>query len=250
MSDTGESPPKETSMDIHKPKPIRNWREFIKEIGVIVLSIMIAISLEQTVEYFHWQKEVEIGRRAIVAEMTANNRFYARRIAIAPCLDKMIGEAQAIVDGLEKKSKAAPFTVFHLGQGTALSESEWQSERSSQVLTHFPRADLALMSRYYATVALTGGWMIEENDAWAELSVLQNPPAGLSPDGIARLRISLARAKQTAYRFLINSRRQLRIGDQLGMARATAQPIQVHGFCEVKNDDRYWFDTLKAEMQP
>src|SRR3954470_11183913 len=132
-------------MEIHKPKLVRNWREFLKEYAIIVVGVLTALAAEQAVEWFHWQGEVDIGRKAIVAEMSANNRYYARRIAIAPCLDKMIGEAQGIIDSLESKTKATPFTVFHLGQGTTLSESEWQSERSSQTLTHFPRAELALM---------------------------------------------------------------------------------------------------------
>ena len=36
-------------MDIHKPKPIRNWREFLKEVGIIVLGVSIALAGEQAV---------------------------------------------------------------------------------------------------------------------------------------------------------------------------------------------------------
>jgi hypothetical protein len=37
-------------MDIHKPKPIHNFREFLSEIGVIVCGVLIALILEQAVE--------------------------------------------------------------------------------------------------------------------------------------------------------------------------------------------------------
>ena len=30
-------------MEIHKPKPIHNWRDFIKEVGTIVLGVSIAL---------------------------------------------------------------------------------------------------------------------------------------------------------------------------------------------------------------
>ncbi|MBV9062475.1 MAG: hypothetical protein JOY77_06055, partial [Alphaproteobacteria bacterium] len=40
-------------MDIHKPKPIRNWREFLKEVGIIVLGVSIALGAEQAVEAIH-----------------------------------------------------------------------------------------------------------------------------------------------------------------------------------------------------
>ncbi len=36
-TDPPEEPPKETDMDIHKLKPIHSWRDFLKELGTIVL---------------------------------------------------------------------------------------------------------------------------------------------------------------------------------------------------------------------
>ena len=37
-------------MEIHKPHAAKSWREFLIEIGTIVLGILIALSLEQTIE--------------------------------------------------------------------------------------------------------------------------------------------------------------------------------------------------------
>jgi len=62
-------------MEIHKPKPIHNWREFLAELGTIVLGICIAISLEQFVEYLHWHHEVQIGRGALTEEITVIDNF-------------------------------------------------------------------------------------------------------------------------------------------------------------------------------
>src|SRR5690242_6016589 len=55
MSDTVEPPPpiatpEETHVEIHKVKPIHTWRDFLKELGTIVLGIIIAISLEHLVQ--------------------------------------------------------------------------------------------------------------------------------------------------------------------------------------------------------
>ena len=39
MSDAAEPappPPEEAPMEIHKPKPVHNWRELLTEIGVVV----------------------------------------------------------------------------------------------------------------------------------------------------------------------------------------------------------------------
>ena len=47
-------------MDIHKPKPWRSWPELVKEIGAIVIGVLIALGAEQAVERVHRQS----GKRA------------------------------------------------------------------------------------------------------------------------------------------------------------------------------------------
>jgi len=37
-------------LDIHNPKPVHNFREFLSELGVVVLGIVIALSGEQLIE--------------------------------------------------------------------------------------------------------------------------------------------------------------------------------------------------------
>ena len=44
-------------MEIHKPKPWHGWREFLAEISVVVVGILIALAGEQTVEAAHRQIE-------------------------------------------------------------------------------------------------------------------------------------------------------------------------------------------------
>ena len=51
-------------MDIHKPGPIQNWRDLLKEVGVIVLGVSIALGAEQAVEWLHWRSEVTAARAA------------------------------------------------------------------------------------------------------------------------------------------------------------------------------------------
>ena len=40
-------------MEIHKPKPVHDWRELLSELGVVVIGILIALSAEQVVEALH-----------------------------------------------------------------------------------------------------------------------------------------------------------------------------------------------------
>jgi hypothetical protein len=241
------TPPPEAPATSHKP--VRKWRGFLKEYAVIVIGVLTALAAQQAAEWWHWQGEVEIAREALRAEMAATNRFYAMRIGFAPCAEQQEREASASLGSLERRDKPAGFLVFHHGLGTLLSDSEWQSQRASQVLTHFPRAELALMNRYYAQFPLTVGWLQEEGAAWSELSILQNPPTGLSPDGIARLRGQLDRTHRLEFLIRLSAYRMLTLGDRLGVARPQVPRSRVKGFCEI-GDDKSEAGFLKAAAQP
>ena len=98
-------------MEIHKPKPVHSWREFLTELGTVVLGIIIAISLEQFVEYLHWHNEVTIARRALTEEIVTTDRFYTRRLLIAPCLNRRLDEDAARIRDVAANRKVAARAV-------------------------------------------------------------------------------------------------------------------------------------------
>jgi hypothetical protein len=53
-----------------------SWKEFFVHITTIVLGLLIAVSLEQTVEYFHHRREVKEIREALRLERQENRIFY------------------------------------------------------------------------------------------------------------------------------------------------------------------------------
>ena len=48
-------------MEIHRPKAVHSWRELLKEIGIIVIGVVIALGAEQAVESLHWMRQVDVG---------------------------------------------------------------------------------------------------------------------------------------------------------------------------------------------
>jgi hypothetical protein len=82
-------------MEIHKPKPIHNWREFLKEVGIIVLGVSIALGAEQAVEYFHWKNRIRDAAEAMRIELGVDDGPQAfTRLAIAACLDRQLDGLQ------------------------------------------------------------------------------------------------------------------------------------------------------------
>jgi hypothetical protein len=52
-------------MRVRLPKPLRGWREFGGEVGVIVLGVLIALAAQQAVEWVHERQDVAQLRGAL-----------------------------------------------------------------------------------------------------------------------------------------------------------------------------------------
>jgi hypothetical protein len=216
-------------------KPKRNWRGFLKEYAIIVIGVLTALAAQQAAEWLHWQGEVKAARKAIHAEMANNNGSFARRIDIAHCLKKQAGEAERTLNDLETKRPPGRFTIFHPGNGLFLSDSEWQSERSAQSLTHFPREELALMGRYYAQKGRFEGWIADENAAWQALGALRHPPKDIAAGDLLRLRAALGTVRETERSIVLNATRELNLGRQLGIP-ITPNAGTAEKFCTLDDD--------------
>ena len=64
-------------LDVHPPhEAAHTWKDFFLHIATIVIGLLIAIGLEQTVEYFHHRHEIREAREALAAEHQENIRRY------------------------------------------------------------------------------------------------------------------------------------------------------------------------------
>jgi hypothetical protein len=238
VSDTAKiqpPPPEELRMEIHKPKPVHNWRGFLKEYVIIVLGVATALAAEQAVEWLHWHNEVATARSTLMAEIAANDVLMARRIILRPCMERQISEAEAIIGDLEAKRPPRSYTALHTGIEQLYNDSQWQSERASQVLTHFPDQELALMTSHYATLEPFRLWMDHEGYAWADLSVLRNPPANLTGSDFLRLRASLSIARRMNAITARRAENTLGISRKLGLTPPPPEPVRVEKFCALSD---------------
>lgn len=218
-------------MDIHKPKPIRNWREFLKEYAIIVLGVATALAAEQAVEWVHWQNEVTAARSALRAEIFPIVNYYGMRVAVAPCVNRKLETISVMIAEAAAGKAVETGNMAFNGLGAPTYDSEWQSQRASQTLTHFPREELALMSTLYGQRQVISDWALEEATAWAHLAVLQDVAQKLGPDDLAQLRMAnhLARRYQNA--ITGNAKRQLEVASRLGMRPGSATNDEIANFC-------------------
>jgi len=68
-------------LDVHAPhEAVRTWKDFLIHIATIVIGLLIAVALEQTVEFFHHRQEVTETRAALHEEMQNNIALFHRNV--------------------------------------------------------------------------------------------------------------------------------------------------------------------------
>jgi hypothetical protein len=72
-------------LDVHAPhEGIHTWSDFFTHIATIVIGLLIAVGLEQTVEYFHHRRQVAEVRESLSVERRFNINRFARTRMLRP----------------------------------------------------------------------------------------------------------------------------------------------------------------------
>jgi hypothetical protein len=84
-------------MDIHKRKPWYGAREFLKEIGTIVIGVLIALGAGQAVEWLHWQRIVREERAALTHASEGIYGAMLARVDFQVCVDARLKDIATIL---------------------------------------------------------------------------------------------------------------------------------------------------------
>jgi hypothetical protein len=152
-------------MDIHKPKPWRGLREFLKEIGTIVVGVLIALGAEQTVEWLHRQHEVGEAREVLREEMAGDARLAKLRLEETPCMQALLDRAAAWADG-------GPPPIWRSYDLGVLNVSAWDEAKTAAV-PHMPLKERIAYDKFYAGAIDSNQVIRDVRASFGELSRYQ-----------------------------------------------------------------------------
>lgn len=173
-------------MHIHPPKPLHGWREFLGEVGIIVIGVLIALAAEQAVEAWRWRSEVSEAREALKAELD-NDLGRARRFSTQlPCIDRRLGDLEAWSRARHAGRLLRLTGPIGTPVGYAMSASVWDIVKTGQTAAH-----MSLQQKLDYTRTYDGLRGIEEledraGDRWRELRELTGART-LSDNQLGRL---------------------------------------------------------------
>ena len=162
-------------MHIHLPKPLHGWREFLGEVGIIVVGVLIALGAEQVVENVHWHHEVEAERASLLQEAKDTLDGVALRQKQQGCVDRRLVEIRT---ALERHRRGEPVNVsgrigYPIVQGA--SRGSWQIALAGQALPHMEHDDKLAFSDVFGAFDLWDRVREQERQIWYRLSMLNTP---------------------------------------------------------------------------
>jgi hypothetical protein len=211
-------------MDIHKPKAAHSWREFLIEIGTIVCGIVIALALEQAVDWLHWQAEVGRAREHLRDEIRFDQRVYVHRVDVAECVLKRSAEIKGMVQALRSGARGPLVSEFVSPENGAIQSEAWDSLKAAQVLGHFPKAELEQYSRFYQARIDAEYFMDRESRAWRTLHLLEGDPNRLTSQDLSALWIAQGDAAEMSRGVAFISKDQVAVARALGIEVPRPEP--------------------------
>jgi len=159
-------------MHFHLPKPLHGWREFLGEVGIIVIGVLLALTAEQIVEAWHWRNEAREFRQAVDREVALNLGYYAIDQLQAKCAMNRLDELQQVLvrsrDGQPVRLATGISQPFLPDQ----SFSVWDS-KDPQAFAQLPLEVRLKYAQLYELFRTTEGISQAQNVTWKKLATFE-----------------------------------------------------------------------------
>jgi len=193
-------------LDVHaRHETVHTWKDFFIHIATIVIGLLIAVGLEQTVEYFHHRHQVAEMRKALEVERHIN----ANEFAI------LTEDFHRVIPKLQANMAVYKFLQLHPGapaeqwpgrlSWASISgyffDSAWKTAQQSDVLQYIPWAEVLHQSELYARLYLL-------NQSYQELKAAKDEATTLSIHEPDTVKLSPAQIDRQIYLTAIVLRRE------------------------------------------
>ena len=203
-------------MHVHLPKPLHGWREFVGEVGIIVLGVLIALGAEQLIETIHSRSEVAQFRSAVDIELADNLAAYQYRIQQEPCVQRRLVELHEWADADRIGKPIVPAGEIGRPSLFAFLTSVWKSS-SPDVMNHLSLQTRERYASLYDLTALVDEQIGQEEEIWRSLNAF-NGESRFSPEDRRKIADLMYRAKSVDKLVTANYPSFLNNGAAMGVA--------------------------------
>jgi hypothetical protein len=176
-------------LDVHAPhESVHTWKDFFIHIATIVIGLLIAIGLEQTVEFFHHRHQVADVRGQLETELRINvATFHAQMLEFrrfTPILQRDLEVLHYLREhpGAPRSSWPGELSWWYVDSAYVLSA--WNAAHESSVLALMPRHEVEQHSALYSSLAALNESTKEATQRiWVSFSygIRDEDPARMTP---------------------------------------------------------------------
>jgi hypothetical protein len=156
----------EPMLDVHVPhQTVHTWKDFFIHIATITIGLLIAISLEQTVEYLHHRHQAKEMAEKLRAESLANRRIVQFNIANCDQAISVIEQDMRVLENMKVFGEHVTPELIPIPRTITYypSDSAWLTIKDSALL---PIVDQTLVSNYWGVDAVQSSIVFTSQESW------------------------------------------------------------------------------------
>jgi hypothetical protein len=128
-------------------------KEILIHIGIITIGLLMALGIDQTVEYFHHRHQVAEARDALRRERELNKHYFASETEelrrILPILHTNLAVYQYLRQHPGAPKQQWPGELHWLGFYPTFADAAWKNIQSSNVIGYMNQSDVRKQSLLY-----------------------------------------------------------------------------------------------------
>jgi hypothetical protein len=129
-------------LDVHAPhQTVHTWKDFLVHIAAIAIGLLLALALEQFVEYIHERHQLTAARRELVVEVAENRRTWALNVTEASRIEQELNADLKIIQGVRARAPIGNLKFDYSVNFYATKDGPWQAVRQSGSLNLMPHEE-------------------------------------------------------------------------------------------------------------
>lgn len=213
-------------MRIRMPKPMMGGGDFILEVAIVVVGVLLALGGEQFVEQIRWHQKVADTTKQLNAEVHANARSAYRWLTVHPCLNLQLDAIAADVQASRHSNVITPVAAY-TPPLEVFSNDAWLNARSLQVAEHIkPNAMRNYTILYFFPPALQAE-VVELHQLAAELQPVIKGEDDVSSAEAGEYQRLIGKIRELQNRTEMAETQLLKDGERLGVHLSAQEKKQL-----------------------
>jgi hypothetical protein len=130
-------------LDVHPPhEAVHTWKDFFIHIATIVIGLLIAIGLEQTVEYFHHRDQVKDAHQLLAEEMDHNREILKQALYSIRMHEQYLFTDLPVIERIRTHSVAPTDIVVLWHPHPSFEDSAWNAIHGADASSLIPYEEL------------------------------------------------------------------------------------------------------------